>query len=98
MKVGLRGMWCMFSGDAIVDSLTTLIHVFVNNDNQPKEYIFGPGSRPQWEAQKGFDILVGNAAGIEFDFNGKLKRNFGGEGKVVRIRLPEDFKADSYEE
>ncbi|MBN2062637.1 MAG: DUF4115 domain-containing protein [Deltaproteobacteria bacterium] len=68
------------------------------DDDPPKEYMLSPGSKPQWEARKGFDIIVGNAAGIEFDLNGKIKKDLGGVGKVVRIRFPEDFKAGSYEE
>ena len=77
--------------------MRTYVKIYIDND-PPKEYIFRPGSRPQWEARKGFDILIGNAAGIEFDFNGKVKKNLGGVGKVVRIRLPEDFEAGLYEE
>ena len=36
---------------------------------EPKEYIFQSGARPQWKAREGFDILVGNAAGAEFEFS-----------------------------
>jgi len=54
-----------------------------------KEYLFQPGQTPQWTADKGFNILIGNAAGIEFSLNGKKVRNLGTQGQVVRIRLPE---------
>ena len=67
------------------------------DENNPKEYIFKPGSRPQWTATDGFDILVGNAAGVEFDFNGKRIKDLGGMDKVVRVRLPEDFESKLYE-
>ena len=43
----------------------------------------------KWTADKGFDILVGNAAGIEFFLNGKEVGYLGPEGKVVRLKLPE---------
>jgi hypothetical protein len=71
------------------------IHV---DDQEPKEYIFEPGSVPQWKAKKGFNVLVGNAAGIEFSFNGKEIGNLGKFGQVVRLRLPEDFKVEISED
>jgi cytoskeleton protein RodZ len=67
----------------------TYIKIYVDN-NPPKEYLFPKGSLPQWTAQKGFYILVGNAAGIEFDLNGKRIKALGGPGVVVRLKLPEN--------
>jgi hypothetical protein len=63
------------------------------DDQEPKEYIFEPGSMPQWKAREGFDILIGNAAGIEFDFKGENISGLGILGQVVRLRLPENFEA-----
>jgi cytoskeletal protein RodZ len=77
-------------------NLRTYIKIYVD-ENQPKEYIFQPGSRPQWTAREGFDILVGNAAGVEFEFNGKRIKDLGALGKVVRVKLPEDFESKFYE-
>ena len=77
-------------------NLRTYIKIYVD-DNNPKEYIFQPGSRPQWTASEGFDILVGNAAGVEFEFNGKKIKDLGGLGKVIRVRLPEGFESKIYE-
>ncbi len=71
------------------------IHV---DDQEPREYVFKPGSVPQWKAKKGFNILVGNAAGIAFSFNGKEIGNLGKFGQVVRLRLPEDFKVEISED
>jgi cytoskeleton protein RodZ len=68
------------------------------DDQEPKEYIFQPGSRPQWKGANGFNILIGNAAGVEFDFNGKNVGSLGEQGKVVRLRFPEDFKGTKCEE
>jgi cytoskeleton protein RodZ len=59
------------------------------DDTSVKEYIFQPGQTPRWTAEKGFNILVGNAAGIEFSLNGKKVGNLGTQGQVVRIKLPE---------
>ncbi|MBN1847448.1 MAG: helix-turn-helix domain-containing protein [Deltaproteobacteria bacterium] len=68
--------------------------VEIHIDDQPsKDYIFNPGDRYEWKAQQGFDILVGNAAGIEFDFNGEKIENLGEPAKVVRVRLPENFRS-----
>jgi cytoskeleton protein RodZ len=59
-------------------------------DNEPvKEYLFEPGETFRWTAEQGFDIVVGNAGGIEFSLNGSPIGDLGPEGKVVRLKLPE---------
>ena len=59
-------------------------------DDKPiKEYLFRPGQTPRWTADKGFNILVGNAGGIEFFLNGKEVGYLGTKGQVVRVKLPE---------
>lgn len=75
----------------------TWIRICVD-DQDPKEYIFKPGSRPQWQASQGFYVLVGNAAGIDFDFNGEMIENLGEIGRVKRLRLPEDFRGTKCED
>ena len=55
-----------------------------------KEYVFGPSDKPEWKAEKGFELLIGNAGGIVLEFNGKKMDNLGKQGQVVRIKLPED--------
>lgn len=75
----------------------TWIRICVD-DQEPKEYIFQPGSRPQWKGVRGFNILIGNAAGIEFDFDGDRYENLGELGKVVRLKLPRDFTGSRCEE
>jgi cytoskeletal protein RodZ len=75
----------------------TWIRICVD-DQEPKEYIFQPGSRPQWKGMDGFNVLVGNAAGIEFDFNEKKFENLGDLGRVVRLKLPENFEGSKCEE
>ena len=76
-------------------NMKTYVKIYVDN-NPPKEYIFQPGSRPQWVAKKGFDVVVGNAAGIEFEFNGKNIMDLGGPGKVIRMRFPDNFESTTY--
>jgi len=62
------------------------------DDESVKEYLFQPGENIRWTAVKGFDILVGNAGGIEFFLNGKEVGNLGPEGKVLRLKLPEGYE------
>jgi len=65
----------------------TWIAIYV--DDQPvKEYLFQPGETFTWNADQGFDILVGNAGGIDFILNDKEIGPLGAEGKVVRVKLP----------
>ena len=70
----------------------------ITDDNPPKEFIFQPGKTPQWTAERGFEVTVGNAAGIEFEFNGETFKNLGREGRVKTIRFPKDFKTAWEEE
>ena len=59
-------------------------------DDEPvKEYLFQPGETFRWTAEEGFDMVVGNAGGIEFSLNGSPIDDLGPEGKVVRLKLPE---------
>jgi hypothetical protein len=75
----------------------TWIRICVDGQ-EPKEYIFQPGSRPQWKGMDGFNVLIGNAAGVEFDFNEKRLENLGDLGRVVRLKLPENFEGSKCEE
>jgi len=63
--------------------------IAISVDDQPvKEYLFQPGEAFTWKAHKGFDILVGNAGGIDFVLNGTEIGTLGAGGKVVRVKLP----------
>ena len=55
-----------------------------------KEYLFQPGARPQWKGKESFYMLIGNAAGIEFDLDGKKVGDLGKPGQVIRLTLPKD--------
>jgi cytoskeletal protein RodZ len=72
----------------------TWLKIYVDDEN-PREYIFRPGSQPQWGAQEGFEMVIGNAGGIEFDFNGQRIADFGRSGQVVRLRFPENYQRRS---
>ncbi len=58
---------------------------------EEKEYLLQPGSRPQWRGRESFYMLIGNAAGIDFDLNGKRVGNLGNRGQVIRLTLPKDI-------
>lgn len=73
----------------------TWVKIYVD-DRRPKEYIFLPGSTPEWNADNGFEILVGNAAGLNLEFNNKKIDTLGDEGKVIRLRLPKTYKRRSF--
>lgn len=77
--------------------METYVKIYVD-DRAPKEYMFKPGGNPQWNAKEGFYVIVGNAAGIEFNLNGKEYRDLGRDGDVVRLRFPEDFERQILEE
>lgn len=65
----------------------TWVRIFVD-DQDPKEYIFQPGSEPEWTANEGFELVIGNAGGIELELNGQRVEDLGRSGQVVRLRLP----------
>ncbi len=77
-------------------SMKTYLKIWVD-DNPPKEYIFHPGSNLHWSADEGFNVVVGNAGGVEFDFNGEKTIKTGEIGKVRRLHFPEDFRSELYE-
>ncbi|MFH0844038.1 MAG: RodZ domain-containing protein [Pseudomonadota bacterium] len=65
---------------------------------RPKEFMLEPGQRSTWEAKKGFEILVGNAAGIEFELDGTKISNLGESGQVVRLMLPPNYQLENSED
>jgi cytoskeleton protein RodZ len=58
------------------------------DDQAPEEYIFSAGSRPSWEAQHHFHLVVGNAGGMKLELNGEKMGKLGASGEVLRLRLP----------
>jgi cytoskeletal protein RodZ len=75
----------------------TWIKIYID-DQVPKEYLFEPGSMIQWKARKGFYIEIGNAAGIDLNFNGEDFTDLGGLGQVRWLGFPEGFKPRISEE
>jgi cytoskeleton protein RodZ len=66
---------------------TTWVRIRVDG-SEAKEYIFQPGAKPQWKGRSDFEIIIGNAGGMDLDFEGKSMENLGRPGQVIRLRLP----------
>ena len=69
----------------------TWIRVFVDN-KEPKDYVFQPGSKPEWRAEKGFELLIGNAGGVELGLEGAEMKTPGKKGQVIRLNIPEGYE------
>ena len=67
----------------------TWVRVTIDNE-RPKEYTFDPGSSPEWRARGGFELLIGNAGGIDLEYNGKKVEDLGKRGQVIRLKLPSE--------
>jgi hypothetical protein len=65
----------------------TWIKVIVDNKDS-KEYNLKSGEKLEMEASAGFNLLIGNAGGLELEFNGKPIKISGKAGEVVNIQLP----------
>jgi cytoskeletal protein RodZ len=65
----------------------TWIKVIVDNKDS-KEYNLMSGEKLEMEASAGFNLLIGNAGGLELEFNGKPIKISGKAGEVVNIQLP----------
>jgi len=69
----------------------TYIRILVD-DRSPKEYVFRPGSSLEWRAKKGFELLIGNAGGVDLEFDGEKVGKLGRPGQVVRLKFPEKYE------
>ncbi len=55
---------------------------------QPKEYSLSPGDRLELKATAGFNLLIGNATGVNLQCNGRPIRIDGKKGQVVSLKIP----------
>jgi hypothetical protein len=69
----------------------TWVRIFVD-DQDPKEYILRPKENIEWRAKNGFELLIGNAAGMDIELNGEEITDVGTPGQVVRLNLPKGYK------
>ncbi|MDO9567678.1 MAG: DUF4115 domain-containing protein [Candidatus Desulfaltia sp.] len=66
---------------------TTWIKVIIDGQ-KPKEYSLKQGDRLELEASAGFNLLVGNATGVQLILNDKPIEVQGKSGQVVNIQIP----------
>ena len=55
---------------------------------KPKEYSLKPGDRLEFEAFDDFNLLIGNATGVQLILNDKPIEVLGKRGQVVNIQIP----------
>lgn len=60
----------------------------IRDQEKPEEYFLKSGDRLELEAQSVYNLLIGNAGGIELELNGKPVRLPGKSGQVVTLQLP----------
>ena len=68
---------------------TTWLKVSIDKGREV-EYLLQPGEQLKWQAKTGFNLLVGNAAGLRLFLNGTPLKTLGQKGQVVSISLPDD--------
>jgi len=71
----------------VVTLKTTWLKVIADNNNS-NEYSLYPGDILELEADQGFNLLVGNAAGVHLFLNEKPVKIAGSIGQVVNIQIP----------
>jgi hypothetical protein len=54
----------------------------------PKEYLLNPGDHLELKATSGFNLLIGNATGINLQLNNRPIAIEGRHGQVVTLKLP----------
>lgn len=65
----------------------TWLKIIVDGES-PKEYSFKPNDTKKLEAKTGFDLLIGNAGGLQLELNGDPLVVPGKSGQVVSLKLP----------
>lgn len=65
----------------------TWIKAIIDN-KEPREYNLMSGEKLEMEAYEGFNLLIGNAGGVELKLNGEPIKITGKAGEVVNIQLP----------
>jgi hypothetical protein len=58
------------------------------DEGDPKEFKLVPGESLEFEAASGYNILIGNAGGVDLTLNGKPIPVPGKSGQVVTLQLP----------
>jgi cytoskeletal protein RodZ len=61
---------------------------------KPVDVILKAGESLERRASDGVYVVIGNAGGVEINFDGELMELFGQSGKVVRLKLPAGYEFD----
>ena len=56
--------------------------------NDPKEYLLNPGDHLELKATSGYNLLIGNSAGVNLQLNHRPIALEGRHGQVVTLKLP----------
>ena len=62
----------------------------IEDDNLPYEILLKPGEKITRKAREKFVIDIGNAGGVDIEFQGKCLGLLGEHGKVIHLVLPEN--------
>ncbi len=77
---------------ALVIKASELTWIQISKDEEPLfEVMLRPGDRIREETSEKFDLIIGNAAGVNISFQGKPLGSLGKHGEVVHLTLPEDM-------
>lgn len=72
----------------IVETIERTWMRVIIDGRSPKEYSLRPPDRLALEATTGFDLFIGNSAGLRLSLNGESVTVSGERGKVIRLKLP----------
>ncbi|MEA3487338.1 MAG: DUF4115 domain-containing protein, partial [Thermodesulfobacteriota bacterium] len=76
----------------LVIKASELTWIQISKDEEPLfEVMLRPGERITEETSEKFDLIIGNAAGVNVSFQGKPLGSLGKHGEVVHLTLPEDM-------
>lgn len=72
---------------SVVTMAETWIKIIIDN-GKTDEYLLRPGDNLELDAARGYNLLIGNAAGVKLFANTVPVDVPGGKGKVVNIQIP----------
>lgn len=63
------------------------------DDDEPFDVVLRPGEKVSWKASKAFHLVVGNAGGVNINFDGEEFSGLGASGEVVKLVFPKGAPA-----
>jgi len=77
----------------LVIEASELTWIQISKDEEPLfEVMLRPGDRITEETSEKFDLIIGNAAGVNVSFQGKPLGSLGKHGEVVHLTLPDGMR------